>query len=907
MENERMSKTIVEAKQKAVHPHKIKPEGTSLAAYQKSLDTIFVETGSTKEGLDEQAVENRQAEHGFNELATKERDSALKLFVETFKDAMVLVLLAVAAIQMAMGHAAESLIIFAVLMINSIVSIIQTRKAEGSLDALKSLSAPMAKVKRAGARLTIPARELVVGDIVSLDAGDYVPADGRLVEAGSLKVDEAMLTGESLPADKEVKNINGSVPIGDRFNMVHSGTLTVYGRGEFVVTGIAKDTEIGKVANLLENALAKQTPLQKNLEHFSKRLGVGILALSGFIFGIQFVRMMGEGTTDMGAGMLSAFMFAVAVAVAAIPEALQSIVTIVLSIGTKKMAKQNAIIRKLSAVETLGSTSIIATDKTGTLTQNKMTIVDHYLANGQPGTFNNQPETWSFDEQRLMQIAVLSNDASINTEGQELGDPTEVAMVAFSNKMNQPFGSLREAYPREAELPFDSERKLMSTVHTIESERLLLTKGGPDVVFGRSTKILIDGKVLPLTKEILDRIKQQNEHFSERALRVLAFAYRPMEANDTVDFDAEHDLILVGLMAMIDPPREAVYAAVEEAKKAGIKTVMITGDHKTTARAIARDIGIADEEDLALTGQELDNLSDRELDGILEQVSVYARVSPENKIRIVRAWQKKGHVTAMTGDGVNDAPALKQADIGIAMGSGTDVAKEAAAMVLTDDNFVSIVSAVGVGRNVYENIKKAIAYLFSGNLGAIIAIIAALLMDWVNPFTALQLLFINLVNDSIPAIALGMEKGEPDVMSRKPRDPNEGIFSGDTLVSVIYRGVLIGGAVILSQFIGRGYSDELSVAMAFSTLIIARTLQTFPARSNSQTAIGAGFFSNKYVLYAVAFCSTLYAVTLLPAVRGIFSIPADFGLVQFGIAAGLALVAVALMEATKLIIKRVRN
>ena len=618
MVKERISTRTIEETQNADQPQKNNLGGTSLAAYQKSLETIFAETNSTNEGLNEQTVENRQAENGFNELKTKERDSILKLFLETFRDAMVLVLLAVAAIQIVMGHAAESLIILAVLMINAGVSVVQTRKAEGSLEALKSLSAPMAKVKRAGDSLTIPAREVVVGDIVSLTAGDYVPADGRLIEAGSLKVDESMLTGESLPADKQVKNINGAVPIGDRFNMVHSGTLTVYGRGEFVVTGIANDTEIGKVANLLDNALSKQTPLQKSLEHFSKKLGVGILALSALIFGIQFIRMTGEGTADMGAGVLNAFMFAVAVAVAAIPEALQSIVTIVLSIGTKKMAKQHAIIRKLSAVETLGSTSVIATDKTGTLTQNKMTIVDHYLANGQSGAFNDQPQTWSFDEQRLMQIAVLANDASINTEGQELGDPTEVAMVAFSNKVNQPFGELRATYPREAELPFDSERKLMSTVHTIAGERLLLTKGGPDVVFGRSTKIVINGEVLPLTDELLGKIKEQNEQFSHRALRVLAFAYRPLEEKEALDFNVEHDLILVGLMAMIDPPREAVYAAVEEAKKAGIKTVMITGDHKTTARAIARDIGIADEQDLALTGQELDNLSDRELDGILE-------------------------------------------------------------------------------------------------------------------------------------------------------------------------------------------------------------------------------------------------------------------------------------------------
>ncbi len=870
-----------------------------LENYQKDQETILKELQTSPEGLQEAEVKKRQERDGLNELKQKKKDSVLKLFLETFKDAMVIVLLIVAVIQMALGSVVESLIIFAVLMINSIISVVQTKKAESSLDALSSLSAPESKVIRNGAKVTILAKELVVGDIVILDAGDYVPADGRLLEAGSLQINEGMLTGESVPADKSIAIVEKEVPVGDRSNMVHSGTLVTYGRGLVVVTGIGNNTEIGQVASLIDNAVTKQTPLQRKLDDFSKKLGFGILILSILIFAIQAARIFFGGATDVNTELLNAFMFAVAVAVAAIPEALQSIVTIVLSTGTSKMAKKHAIIRKLPAVETLGSTSVICTDKTGTLTQNKMTIVDFFLPNGKTGEFNSTPDTWTKDEARLMQIAVLANDSNINEEGQELGDPTEVAMIAFSNKVNKPYHELRTAYPRLAELPFDSDRKLMSTVHDIDGEHLMLTKGGPDVVFNRSSKMLIDGEVVPLTNENLKSLADQNEVFSNRALRVLAFAYKPIAEGHDIAFEDENDLILVGLVAMIDPPREAVYGAVEQAKKAGIKTVMITGDHKTTARAIARDIGISEPDDIALTGQELDALSEEELNAKLEQISVYARVSPENKIRIVRAWQNKDKVSAMTGDGVNDAPALKQADIGIAMGSGTDVAKDAAAMVLTDDNFVSIISAVEVGRNVFDNIKKAVAYLFAGNLGAIIAIIVALLMNWVNPFTALQLLFINLVNDSIPAIALGMEKGEPNVMERKPRDPNEGIFAGDTLRSVLYRGVLIGIAVVISQYIGLGYSNEMSIAMAFTTLILARTLQTFPARSNTQTSIGAGFFSNMYAIYAVLFCSVLYGITVLPGVRSIFNIPDNFGLEQWGMAAGLALVAVILMELAK--------
>ena len=680
--------------------------------------------------------------------------------------------------------------------------------------------------------------------------------------------------------------------------MTYSGTLVTYGRGKMVVTAIGEETEMGKVAQLIQSAEAKQTPLQRKLEDFSKKLGIGILILSILIFAIQTVRIFSGDSQDYTVPLVNAFMFAVAVAVAAIPEALQSIVTIVLSVGTNKMAKQHVIIRQLPAVETLGSTSVICTDKTGTLTQNKMTVVDAFIPNGESNLFSGDKQTWSESERLLMQIAVLANDSNIDEKGESSGDPTEVALIAYSNKQDAPYEEIRKKYPRLLELPFDSSRKRMSTVHEINGEKRLLTKGGPDIIFDLCSRIKLNGEIVELTEERLEALKAQNEKFSDQAFRVLAFAYKPIE-KDTIEVEDESDLIFVGLLAMIDPPREEVYHAVQDAEKAGIKTVMITGDHKTTARAIGRDLNIFKEGDLAYTGQELDALSDDELMDKLEKISVYARVTPENKIRIVDAWQKKNQVTAMTGDGVNDAPALKQADIGIAMGSGTDVAKDASAMILTDDNFVSIVHAVAVGRTVYSNIKKAIAYLFSGNLGAVIAILVALLLNWVNPFTALQLLFINLANDSLPAIALGLEPREPNVMNESPRDPDESIFSGKTLSTVIFRGSLIGLAVIISQFIGLQYSAEISVAMAFTTLILSRTLQVFPARSTTQTSFEAGFFTNKFILMAFIACLGLYGITLLPVVRGVFSIPDTFGLMHWAIATGLALSTTVLMELNK--------
>ncbi|MGO3006854.1 MAG: cation-translocating P-type ATPase [Lactococcus cremoris] len=866
--------------------------------YNQSVNEVLEETKSQLEGLKPKEVELRQAENGFNELKEKKKTSTWELFIDTLKDPMVIILLLVAFVQLFLGEFVESLVIFIVLMINSVVAVVQTKRAESSLDALRQMSAPSAKVLRNGEKTSIPARELVVGDIVSLEAGDFIPADGRLIDVQNLRVEEGMLTGESEPVEKFSDLIEGEAALGDRKNMVFSSSLVVYGRADFVVTAIAEQTEIGKIAQMLETAEAKQTPLQQKLEKFGKQLGWAILALCALIFAVQILRLFTTNqTADMQKAILDSFMFAVAVAVAAIPEALSSVVTIVLSVGTNKMAKQHAIMRNLPAVETLGSTSIICTDKTGTLTQNKMTVVDSYLPTESSKELTDLSQV---DQKLLLNAMVLCNDSSFSQEGQALGDPTEVALIAYSDKIGHPYQELREKSPRLAEFPFDSERKLMSTINDFEGQKTIFVKGGPDVLFNRCNQVFLDGKVQEFTPELKEKFQAQNEAFSQKALRVLAYAYKPA-SDDKKDLTLtdENDLILIGLSAMIDPPREAVYDSIAEAKKAGIKTIMITGDHKTTAQAIAKDIGLMNEGDMALTGQELDALTEDELRDNLQKISVYARVSPENKIRIVRAWQNEHQVTAMTGDGVNDAPALKQANIGIAMGSGTDVAKDASSMILTDDNFVSIVSAVSIGRVVYDNIKKSISYLFSGNLGAIIAIVFALIVGWVNPFTALQLLFINLVNDSVPAIALGMEKAEPDVMEKAPRQLNEGIFANGLMRIILIRGSLIGIAAIISQYVGQKTSPEMGVAMAFTTLILARTLQTFAARSNSQNIFKLGFTTNKYVLMAVTFCLAFYSLTTLPFLREIFSIPASFGWSEWAVAAGLAVIAVICMEILK--------
>ena len=867
--------------------------------YKKNAQEVMKSLNSSLGGLSKEEAEERLKEYGYNELKEKEKSSVIKLFLETFKDPLVIILLIAALVQVFLGEVIESAIILAVVTLNSILSVVQSKKAEGSLDSLKKLSIPYTKVIRDNEKITISSRDLVVGDIVLVEAGDYVPADGRIIESQSLKVVEGMITGESEPILKEDIEIPSDSALGDQKNMVFSGSMVVYGRGLFIVTDTGMNTEVGKIANLLDNAESKQTPLQQKLDEFSKKLGIGICLLSAMIFAVQVMR---------GGDLASSFMFAIAIAVAAIPEALSSIVTIVLAVGTNTMAKKQAIVRKLPAVETLGSTAIICTDKTGTLTQNKMTVVDVYtyenknlvLADNVDG--NEVAATKNSIQDRYLNLAsILCNDSDVNNEGIEIGDPTEVALINYAALNNIDYKNLREKYTRIGEIPFDSDRKLMSTVNKVDDETIMFTKGAPDVIFSRCKYALNDGEVVELNEEIINEYRKTNEDFSNQALRVLAFASKKVNDNFEPTIDDENELTLIGLMAMIDPPREEVYDAVKNAKNSGIKTIMITGDHKATAMAIAKDIGIMDNDDLALTGKELDDLSDDKLDKILDKVSVYARVSPENKIRIVRAWQRKGKVCAMTGDGVNDAPALKQADIGIGMGSGTEVAKDASAMILMDDNFATIVKAVESGRTIYNNIKKSITYLFSGNLGGIISIVFALFANLPNPFTTIQLLFINLVTDSLPAIALGLEKPEKGVMDMPVRDSDESILDKETLKTIGLRGSIIGIVTIIAQYIGMKSSPELGCAMAFLTLTLSRILQTLPSRSNTETLVKLGFTTNKYVLIAVGTCLVMLLATLLPFMRGIFEIPVSFTLENFITCLVLALISSSIMEATKLI------
>lgn len=772
--------------------------------YKKEYKDVISEFKSEKTGLSNAEAKKRLEQNGFNELKGKEGESTLKLILNQFKDPLVIILIIAAIVQMFLKEAVEAIIIIAVVILNAILGVTQTKKAEGSLNSLKKLSSPSAKVLRGGEKIVIPAREIVNGDIVCLESGDYVPADGRVIESQSLKSVEGMLTGESEPVLKVTDVIHEESSLGDQKNMVFSGSTIVYGRGMFIVTATGMNTEVGKIANLLEKAESKETPLQKKLDQFSKRLGIIIMILAIIIFGLEVGRaVFFDRVGFTGELIVNAFMFSISVAVAAIPEVLSSIVTIVLASGTNTMAKRKAIIRKLPAVETLGATSIICTDKTGTLTQNKMTVVDNYISKDGEYSFEINIEKAPKNEKYFLLASILCNDSDINEEGKETGDPTEVGLINFAKNNSIDFKKIRDEYRRKGEIPFDSDRKIMSTVNEVDGKTIMFSKGAPDIILSRCKYALVNREVVDLNENILNEYKAKNEEFSNRALRVLAFAMKEINNESFVPaLDDEFDLTLIGLTAMIDPPRESVYDAIKIAKNAGIKTIMITGDHKTTAAAIGKEIGLMDNNDIALTGQELDSMNDIELKNKLENISVYARVSPENKIRIVKAWQEREKITAMTGDGVNDAPALKQADIGIGMGSGTDVAKDAASMILVDDNFATIVKAVEIGRAVFSNIKKSITYLFAGNLGAIISILFAVFVNLPNPFTAIQLLFINLINDSLPAIALGLEPPEKNIMNNKPRNINDGILSGGIGRIVILRGVIIGVVTIIAQYIG---------------------------------------------------------------------------------------------------------
>ena len=867
--------------------------------YQLSSEEVKQEINGKQEPLTSAEVKAHQEKFGPNELVEGKKKTTLQIFLEQYKDFLVIILIAAAIVSGFLGDAESAIVILIVITINAILGTVQTVKAEQSLASLKKLSGPEAKVLRDGSVVPIPSAEVTVGDIVMLDAGDYIPADGRLLESASLKVDESALTGESLGVEKMTDAIEGEVPLGDRTNMVYSGSFVTYGRGSFVVTGIGMETEVGKIASLLKTTSEKKTPLQVNLDQFGQKLSIIILVFCGILFGINVFR---------GGNIGDAFLFAVALAVAAIPEALSSIVTIVLSFGTQKMAKEHAIIRKLQAVEGLGSVSIICSDKTGTLTQNKMTVEQYYV--NETVIPADKIDVKDSEQEKLMYFSILCND-STNVDGVEIGDPTETALINLGSKLGLDIQKIRGEYPRESENPFDSDRKLMSTKHTIDETPIMVVKGAVDVIMGRTASIQCGDEVRAITPEDIEKIETQNQSFSREGLRVLGFAYKAVSAEEELSLEDENNLTFLGLIAMMDPPREESMAAVAECKRAGIRPIMITGDHKVTAAAIAKRIGILEDESEACEGAVIDSMSDEELKNFVEGISVYARVSPEHKIRIVRAWQEKGNIVAMTGDGVNDAPALKQADIGVAMGiTGSEVSKDAASMVLTDDNFATIVKAVENGRNVYQNIKNSIQFLLSGNFGAILAVLYASIAGLPVPFAPVHLLFINLLTDSLPAIALGLEPHSKKVMDEKPRPMNESILTKDFLTKIGTEGLCIGITTMIGFMIGltgEGGNAVLASTMAFGTLCTARLVHGFNCKSDYPVIFSKRFWNNIYLIGAFLLGLVLITcVMTIPALDEVFKVQ-TLTFTQLLIVYGLALVnppIIQLMKKIKLMFRK---
>ena len=832
--------------------------------YQMKKEDVLKMLGTDENGLTQNQAKENQKKYGKNELAEGKKKNPFILFLEQYKDFLVIILIIAAIISGVLGDIESAIVIFVVITINAILGTVQHIKAEQSLDSLKEMSAPTAKVIRDGEIKVVEGKDVTVGDIVVIEAGDYVCSDGRIIENASLKVDESAMTGESEPVEKQETVLDGEKPLGDRVNMLYSGSFATYGRAKMVVTSVGMETEIGKIASLLKSTQEKKTPLQESLDNFGKKLSLIIIGICVIVLGLELFRSDGINLTVF----TDAFVFAVALAVAAIPEALSSIVTIVLSVGTQKLAKENAIIRKLQAVEGLGSVSIICSDKTGTLTQNKMTVQKIYF----DGQIIDKDDEINARQGQLIIDGALCND-SVQKEGQEIGDPTEIALVNFSEKHDLPVEKMREKYQRLGEIPFDSDRKLMSTVHKIGGNYKMLTKGAVDVLSGRINEVkTMDGK-RPFTAEDLAELKKVNTEFSQMGLRVLAVCERDVDTVD-ISVEDEKDSILLGLVAMQDPPREESAEAVRKCKTAGIRPIMITGDHLVTASAIARKIGILDDNGRAVEGREIENLSDEELDEFVSDVSVYARVSPEHKIRIVSAWQRKGYIVSMTGDGVNDAPALKQADIGVAMGiTGSEVAKDAASMVLTDDNFATIVKAIENGRNLYRNIQRAIQFLLSGNTAGILAVLYASFMALPVPFKAVHLLFINLLTDSLPAIALGVEPHSSDVMNEKPRPKNQSILTKKVLTNICVEGVVIGVMTMIAFYVGFMRNAEVASTMAFSTLCLSRLVHGFNCKSDKPVWFTKKMWNNKSMIGAffVGFV-LLNAVLLVPALQGIFAV-----------------------------------
>ncbi len=842
--------------------------------YQMREDEVLEALGSDANGLSSEKAEALLKTHGENVLRETKKKSVWRVFAEQFADLLVIILIIAAIISMISGNVESTVVIFAVITMNAILGTVQHEKAEKSLASLKTLSAPTAKVLRGGVKGEIPSAQVVKGDILLLEAGDMVTADGRILESYSLQVNESSLTGESTNVEKKAVVLEGEKALGDRINMVYSGSLVTGGRAVVLVTATGMETEIGRIAALMNATKEKRTPLQVSLDKFGSQLAIVIMIISAVVFVLSLYRKM---------PVLDALMFAVALAVAAIPEALSSIVTIVQAMGTQKMAREHAIIKDLKAVESLGCVSVICSDKTGTLTQNKMTVQQVYINHQTMGA--DALDLKQQSHRYLLYDAILTNDSAI-VEGQSIGDPTEVALLEMGRKAD-----IKE--------PFDSDRKLMSTKYRLHGVPTILVKGALDILLKRTDRIRIGDEVRPITEQDVKEILDKNQAFSEQGLRVLAFAYKEAQANQQLTLDEEDHLIFIGLVSMIDPPREESKEAVAEAKRAGIRPVMITGDHKITATAIAEQIGIFSEGDMAVTGQELDAMSEEELDDKIGKISVYARVSPENKIRIVDAWQRKGAVTAMTGDGVNDAPALKKADIGVAMGiTGTEVSKDAASMILTDDNFATIIKAVANGRNVYRNIKNAVQFLLSGNMAGIMAVLYTSLAALPVPFQPVHLLFINLLTDSLPAIAIGMEKAEKDLLSEPPRDPKQGILTKELMTALFVQGGLIAVCTMIAFHIGLSTDSATASSMAFATLTLARLFHGFNCRSR-HSIFKIGLTSNIYSIGAFFGGVLLLALVIfVPVMRTLFSVSPLSGY-QIGMIAMLAFIPTVIIQLYK--------
>ena len=842
--------------------------------HQQSTAEVMKILNVTTQGLTDDDVQKRQQVYGYNVLEEGKKTSTLAVFMGQFKDLLVIILLVAAFVSFLLGEVESTIVIMIVVILNAILGTVQHVKAEQSLDNLKALTSPIAKVMRNNRLVEIPSEEIVVGDLLMLEAGDYINADGRLLESHNLHINESSLTGESIAVAKSTDPIRKqNITIADKKNMVYSGSFVTNGRGIVMVTAIGMQTEIGKIANLLDTAKEKKTPLQISLDQFGEKLALGITLICLAIFTIDLIR---------GRALVESFMFAVSLAVAAIPEALSSIVTIVLAFGTQKMAKENAIIRKLYAVESLGSVSVICSDKTGTLTENKMVVQEVFVDQ------KKIPHDWLNPinpvEKELMVKALLCSDA-VERDHKEIGDPTEIALVKLGKQYGLDELKIREQYPRLAEIPFDSTRKLMSTVNQMDKQPIMITKGALDVLLPKVTRIKTSTGIFEITPQHRQKIEAVNRDFSMNGLRVLAIAYKEVLPLQKVDPRAERDLIFVGLVAMMDPPRKESKEAVESCIKAGIKPVMITGDHKITATAIAEQIGILQNPAEAIEGHALEGLTDQELQEKVQDYSVYARVTPAQKIRIVKAWQDKGHVVAMTGDGVNDGPALKQADIGVAMGvTGTEVAKDASSMILTDDNFSTIVKAIANGRSIYTNIKNAILFLLSGNAGAIFVVLYATVLGLPVPFAPVHLLFINLLTDSLPAIAIGLEPNNKKTMKDKPRNIHTPLLNKKFTTQVVLEGILIAISTIIAFQIGLSTGDTLTAStMAFTTLCLSRLVHGFNSRSK-QSIFAIGVFSNKYTWFAfIIGVLSLHMVLFMPMLTTVFEVapltPAQLGFI----------------------------